>query len=720
MADISIIELPSGDSYNIKDAAARASIPTKTSDLDNDSGYITSISIEAKADKVSGATTGNLASLDSNGNLADSGSKASDFLTSHQDISGKADKTDTVLLTTLSRGRATGTGVGTGSFVFGHNLAAIGDYSFAIGGNNIARGSITFVGGRDNIAYGDETHVFGRYSERDVLEPDWESGHEYSLNDKAIYNSHLMMCIEANSDTTFNPSKWEEVSYPSNFLEVVGNGSSLERSNARTLDFNGNERLKGKLYINADKYGLNGDEVLTRGTGRKANTTDGSYSLALGANNEASSYYAVALGINCKASGISATAIGWVSKATADYAVSLGGANTASGNSSTAIGSSNTSSGYGSVALGLSNTASQIGALAIGQGNTASSATASAIGSYTIANAKSQFAFGEYNVADTASTSNRGTYIETVGNGTADNARSNARTLDWSGNMQLAGDLTLNAFGNSPISLASRVVPFTGVNNGTAGTMGLVPAPSPYTFALPTFLSADGTWQDVTGLRQITSLSKGTNPSSTTYYVASYAYDKNGTDTKNRLCALRGYVTSAGISCVQLVATCFASQSTTTNTFVVGTKLDGTAYYSVGSPDVFRTAISAVGKGCTWGDIKNTSSGASATTTNFSLTKPGYTDVADIATINSDLDTIDTEIYKSRVLRITKNSVTSLPVTISNSKITSTMECIHMYVSNRLAMYSSWTVTTANGSVTVSGTTSGTSANIILWLAEAM
>lgn len=45
-----------------------------------------------KADKVANATSGNFAGLDANGNLTDSGSKASDFLTSHQDISGKADK----------------------------------------------------------------------------------------------------------------------------------------------------------------------------------------------------------------------------------------------------------------------------------------------------------------------------------------------------------------------------------------------------------------------------------------------------------------------------------------------------------------------------------------------------------------------------------------------------------------------------------------------------
>jgi len=44
-----------------------------------------------KADKVSGATSGNFAALDSNGNLTDSGHKHSDYLTEHQDISGKID-----------------------------------------------------------------------------------------------------------------------------------------------------------------------------------------------------------------------------------------------------------------------------------------------------------------------------------------------------------------------------------------------------------------------------------------------------------------------------------------------------------------------------------------------------------------------------------------------------------------------------------------------------
>lgn len=41
MADLSVIDL-NGTSYNLKDAYARQQIPTKTSDLTNDSGFITS------------------------------------------------------------------------------------------------------------------------------------------------------------------------------------------------------------------------------------------------------------------------------------------------------------------------------------------------------------------------------------------------------------------------------------------------------------------------------------------------------------------------------------------------------------------------------------------------------------------------------------------------------------------------------------------------------
>ena len=57
---------------------------TTTDDTHYPSEKLVKDSLDAKADKVSGATSGNFAGLDSNGNLTDSGSKASDFATSEQ------------------------------------------------------------------------------------------------------------------------------------------------------------------------------------------------------------------------------------------------------------------------------------------------------------------------------------------------------------------------------------------------------------------------------------------------------------------------------------------------------------------------------------------------------------------------------------------------------------------------------------------------------------
>ena len=79
--------------------------------------------------------------------------------------------------------------------------------------------------------------------------------------------------------------------------------------------------------------------------------------------------------------------------------------------------------------------------------NNASGMNSIAEGNATIASNKSQHVFGEFNDPDPSENSAniRGEYVEIVGNGTADDARSNARTLDWSGNETLAGKLTVGA-----------------------------------------------------------------------------------------------------------------------------------------------------------------------------------------------------------------------------------------------------------------------------------
>ena len=57
----------------------------------------------------------------------------------------------------------------------------------------------------------------------------------------------------------------------------------------------------------------------------------------------------------------------------------------------------------------------------------------------TIASGLNQTALGRYNIED-----NDDTYSVIIGNGTNDNNRSNALTVDWQGNVKTAGSVTEN------------------------------------------------------------------------------------------------------------------------------------------------------------------------------------------------------------------------------------------------------------------------------------
>lgn len=92
----------------------------------------------------------------------------------------------------------------------------------------------------------------------------------------------------------------------------------------------------------------------------------------------------------------------------------------------------NSGIGILSSAFGHDVTASGKYAFAEGDGATASGQASHAGGTGTKATRNSQTAIGKYNKNDT-----NNTYAVIIGNGTADNARSNALTADWSGSAQL-------------------------------------------------------------------------------------------------------------------------------------------------------------------------------------------------------------------------------------------------------------------------------------------
>lgn len=67
------------------------------------------------------------------------------------------------------------------------------------------------------------------------------------------------------------------------------------------------------------------------------------------------------------------------------------------------------------------------------------------------------------------------------------------------------------------------------------------------------------------------------------------------------------------------------------------------------------------------------------------------------------------------VVEVSTSSVSALPATINNAAILEDHVCVKAVLSNPSAQTGDWTVTTANGSATISGTISG-STDITLYL----
>ena len=184
-----------------------------------------------------------------------------------------------------------------------------------------------------------------------------------------------------------------------------------------------NKSLKDIL---TDEYAPKNNPVFTGSIslGRKEGTTVGENSFAVGDNTTASGASSHAEGYYTKASGINSHA--------------EGNSTTASVNNSHAEGSSTTASGTSSHAEGKNTTASgDFGSHAEGISTTASGESSHAEGDSTKASSTSQHVQGKFNIEDTANK-----YAHIVGNGTTDNKRSNAHTLDWEGNAWFAGKLS--------------------------------------------------------------------------------------------------------------------------------------------------------------------------------------------------------------------------------------------------------------------------------------
>ena len=181
-------------------------------------------------------------------------------------ITNKADKTDTVLDTTLSRGRKANTTAGTASFAFGTNVTASGNYSHAEGEGTTASGGPSHAEGYQTSATSDAAHAEGwnttasghySHAEGGYTTASGDASHTEGTYTQATHkDQHVFGAYNVLDTSTATAIQH------GNYVEIVGNGATTSaRSNARALDWSGNEYLNGDIYVGCGTNSTGGTKL---------------------------------------------------------------------------------------------------------------------------------------------------------------------------------------------------------------------------------------------------------------------------------------------------------------------------------------------------------------------------------------------------------------------------------------------------------------------------
>lgn len=329
----------------------------------------------------------------------------------------------------------------------GYGVRSAGDYAHSEGRETVASGDCAHAEGRATAASGSCSHAEGEHTSATA-----PNSHASGSGTEA-HGPNSVACgagvITDHADQfvfgAYNEADPSELSAASHgiYVEMVGNGQSDSlRSNARTLDWQGNERISGSLTIGAGSA----NEAVLQPEELNTMKLDIS-SIKLIINNVPKNSR------DGTGKGSVVIASDAPSRASGENAVAESSGN-ASGRNSHAEGNGSLAQGAYSHAEGYNTTAGGIGAHAQGYSAVANGEYSHAEGYGTIASGQHQHVAGKWNLPDPQK-------AEVIGNGAA-NSRSNARTLDWDGNEVLAGGLTTGgdvvANGVSLAALAENAV----------------------------------------------------------------------------------------------------------------------------------------------------------------------------------------------------------------------------------------------------------------------
>jgi len=253
--------------------------------------------------------------------------------------------------------------------------------------------------------------------------------------------------------------------------------SSLVKSGGTASQFlmaNGTTSIATFVFNTSSSTGIqstgntaSGVNSIAMGNGTAAS---GGESTAMGRQTTASEDYSTAMGKSTIASGESSTAMGDNTTASGSKSIAMGNTTTASGNESTAMGNTTIAAAASSTAMGVFTTASGFASTAMGESATASGRASTAMGDNTTAFGYASTAIGRFNVLNTGD--NAAAYAATntafsIGNGTAEAARSDAFKVLFNGTTTIAGSVTSESLNVT----ALNAVPASATAAGTLGSI---------------------------------------------------------------------------------------------------------------------------------------------------------------------------------------------------------------------------------------------------------
>lgn len=266
--------------------------------------------------------------------------------------------------------------------------------------------------GEGNTGSGTSTAPYYTLGTRKTTTTAFSTSSTYEVGDRVLYNSVEYVCHTAVTTAGDWTGTW-------NWWVAIGNYSVAE----------GKDVIACGAFSHAE-----GRNAITIGVQSHAEGGYGDFAYG---------YPTMAVGISSHAEG------GGPISRSGD--VVTGGGTQAIGSSSHAEGSGSVASNSYSHAEGYSSVASGIYSHAEGYRSVASGSGSHAQNSNTIAAGKAQTAIGMYNVEDT-----NNTYALIIGNGLPDYDRSNALTVDWSGNVDMGPRIHAVGIAGSDIGLMAE------------------------------------------------------------------------------------------------------------------------------------------------------------------------------------------------------------------------------------------------------------------------